>query len=307
MIEYRLVSVYWISAYRKDYLARSIESFLASTDYPRNRLELIVVDCSVGERGTETRQWLATNSALSQVVLRDRLYCSGNNGNKGFEVSHGDYIVQLEDDVIFSNETPKDWIENAIQLIQSGQTDLVDLWREGAQRRVSCPGFILSRNARQKWGDWPCYPNDFQTVAESQAVGDRKRDEQFRNKGLHCNKGFSYLRTSLDAPSINLSKLMARYGMSYEDAESLLEAHTRVIRIKDGGYISNQQYQAMRGWEACAFEPEKPTTQFRWLVLKARFFKRIRDSSYQALKAAVKTIPYARRMWYLIQKTRVNE
>jgi glycosyltransferase involved in cell wall biosynthesis len=107
-----LVSIYWISMYRSEYLIESVKSFLKSTNYPK--LELIVIDCSTGKDGITHRNKIKSSNYFNKKIFRKDWFCTWSNANCGFEQSNGDFIMHLEDDSLFIEGLPKNWLEYEI-------------------------------------------------------------------------------------------------------------------------------------------------------------------------------------------------
>jgi GT2 family glycosyltransferase len=88
------VSVVFITYDRIETLEPTLRSFLARTDYPRDRLELVVSDdaspASVQER--------IRNLDFDRFCFSKKRSGLGANANRGLAAAGGNYILQLQDD-----------------------------------------------------------------------------------------------------------------------------------------------------------------------------------------------------------------
>lgn len=244
-----LVSVYFISAYRHDYLERALKSFLKSTKY--QKLEIIIVDSSVGEFGEVTRSWLAgiNGKLVDKVIYRDKVYCVWSNANEGFKATTGEFIIQLEDDIIFKEDIPVDWIERSIDLFDSNlKLGAVNLASANILDPLSL-GFIAPRAVCDAWFPWDCFPSEFQTVSDSMKSGDRMRLNKFKKLNLEC-RGEHYINTSFSAPSVSMIKLQDEKKMSPEQVEEMRDNGFRVVRDRKIFYISIDEYRRKGGYKS---------------------------------------------------------
>ena len=102
------VSVVFITFNRLVTLRPTLESFLATTDYPRDRLELIVADdASPVEVQAQMRAMHFDVFRLSPT--RGGM---GANTNRGLAAATGDFILQLQDD--WECCGPADYLQRAI-------------------------------------------------------------------------------------------------------------------------------------------------------------------------------------------------
>lgn len=91
-----LISVIFITYNRAHTLVATFETFLAMTDYPRDRLELIISDDASDRH----------NSAIIETLAADKLVRAkrnsglGANCNRGIAAARGEYLFQLQDDWI---------------------------------------------------------------------------------------------------------------------------------------------------------------------------------------------------------------
>ncbi|MCU1237285.1 MAG: tuaH, partial [Candidatus Solibacter sp.] len=89
-----LVSVVVVGYNRLELLRKTITSFLNTTTYPRNSLELILCDDGSPESVQDQMRLLPFDVFLMASENRGM----GNNTNKGIRAAAGAYILQLQDD-----------------------------------------------------------------------------------------------------------------------------------------------------------------------------------------------------------------
>jgi glycosyltransferase involved in cell wall biosynthesis len=107
-----LVSVIAIGYDRIDLLKRTITSFLHTTTYPRNSLELIL--CDDGSPASAQRQMRLLPFDLFLMSAENRGI--GHNTNKGIRAATGAYLLHLQDD--WECGGPRDFIDVALDLFQ---------------------------------------------------------------------------------------------------------------------------------------------------------------------------------------------
>lgn len=98
------VSVLFITYKRIDLLKRTLDTFLLNTEYPRDKMELIV--CDDGSPGFVQEE-------IKKLKFDIYLFTNKNEGmaanvNKGLIAATGDYILQLQDDWICTG--PKNYL-----------------------------------------------------------------------------------------------------------------------------------------------------------------------------------------------------
>lgn len=244
-----LVSVYFISAYREDYLFAAIKSFRDKTKY--GNLELLVVDSSVGEEGLTTRKSIEKNfgTLIDRYIFRDSSFCEWSNANEAFKASKGDYVVQFEDDIILNEDTHENWIQQCIyEFENNSRLGAINL----ASTKILEPqsvGFISPRNVLEKWHPWDCYPRNFLTITDSMRYGDRRRLEKFHSLDLNCG-GIEILKTSFSAPSINMVKIQEELGLNSKDADAMIGTGVYAIRDPRTEYISINEYRERGGYKS---------------------------------------------------------
>ena len=107
------VSIVFLTYNRAHTLVATYETLLALTDYPRERLELILSD-----DGSDAR-----NRQIMDCLDFDRRLISksnaglGANSNKGVGAASGDFILQVQDDWILTGRS--DYLRRAVEVLQS--------------------------------------------------------------------------------------------------------------------------------------------------------------------------------------------
>lgn len=117
------ISVVFITYNRMITLRPALESILAQTDYPRERLELIVADdCSSDDVQQEIRALPFDIFALG--TKRGGL---GANTNRGLRAATGDFILHLQDDCVCMG--PPNYLRRAVSAIKRiPEVGLLILW-----------------------------------------------------------------------------------------------------------------------------------------------------------------------------------
>lgn len=112
MADYPLISVIFITYKRIDLLKKTFDSFLKNTDYPREKLELIL--CDDGSP--------AHIQAEMKKLKFDKYLCAKKNEgmaanvNKGILAAAGAYILQLQDDWVCKG--PKDYLLLGVKALE---------------------------------------------------------------------------------------------------------------------------------------------------------------------------------------------
>lgn len=108
-----LISVLFVTYNRLVTLRPTLEHFLANTNYPRDRLELIVCDdCS-----PEAVQAELHSMPFDQYCLATARNGLGANVNQGLRAASGDLILQLQDD--WRCLGPPDYLHRAVAALQA--------------------------------------------------------------------------------------------------------------------------------------------------------------------------------------------
>lgn len=105
-----LISVIITGYKRPQHLKQTVESLLSTTDYPRNRLELILCD----DGSPKEMQEIMRELPFDIFLLAERNEGLGMNINKGILQSKGDYILQLQDDWVCQG--PKDFLRVSVDI-----------------------------------------------------------------------------------------------------------------------------------------------------------------------------------------------
>jgi len=93
-IDLPLVSVLFVTYNRPHTLVATYETFLVTTDYPRDRLELVVTD----DGSDPDVQALIRRLDFDVYCFSDVNQGLGANFNKGLRACRGDYVLTLQDD-----------------------------------------------------------------------------------------------------------------------------------------------------------------------------------------------------------------
>ena len=91
---YPLVSVIFLSYKRPHLLKKTFEAFVENTNYPRERLELILCD----DGSPEDIQSEIRKIPFDKYLLSKKNNGLGANTNQGIQNANGEYILQLQDD-----------------------------------------------------------------------------------------------------------------------------------------------------------------------------------------------------------------
>lgn len=159
------VSVVFVTYNRMVTLRPTLESFLRLTDYPRDRLELIVTD----DGSPQSVQSEIRGMPFDVFCLSDRRSGLGANTNRGLAAATGDFVLQLQDD--WSCEGPADYLVKAVGIL-SARPDIGLLIlnthiqalasggrfeHEGWDVRMFAPGPQVSADGVERfaYSDWP--------------------------------------------------------------------------------------------------------------------------------------------------------
>lgn len=121
------ISVVLVTYRRVDLLTRTLESFLATTSYPRDRLEILLTD-----DGSPTRdQARMRELPCDRFLLSRRNHGLGHNTNKGLREASGELILQLQDD--WECDGPSDFLEAAVEVFRERDDVHMVRYREMAE------------------------------------------------------------------------------------------------------------------------------------------------------------------------------
>ena len=111
------VSIVFLVYNRREELRTSLRNMLAESDYPRGRVDVIVVDNASDDGSAEMVQ---DEFPDVRLIRRDR-NCGVSGWNDGFAVAAGDYVLALDDDCYM----PRDGLRRAVEAAQAQEADLV--------------------------------------------------------------------------------------------------------------------------------------------------------------------------------------
>jgi GT2 family glycosyltransferase len=111
------VSIVFLVYNRREELRVSLRSMLEETDYPGDRVEVIVVDNASDDGSAEM---IAGEFPRVRVIRRDE-NCGVSAWNDGFAVATGDYVLALDDDCYL----PGDGLRLAVEAARREEADLV--------------------------------------------------------------------------------------------------------------------------------------------------------------------------------------
>lgn len=147
-----LISVLFITYKRIELLKQTYESFLANTDYPREKLELIL--CDDGSPSSVQEE-------MKKLKFDKYLFSKKNEGmaanvNKGILAATGEFILQLQDDWLCKG--PKDYLKLSIKALEDNLEMGLIRYRLGISYLYSIKSFnnnqneigILSRDQKDK-------------------------------------------------------------------------------------------------------------------------------------------------------------
>jgi glycosyltransferase involved in cell wall biosynthesis len=123
-----LVSVVLVTYKRIELLRETINSFLATTTYPRSRLELILCD----DGSSRAIQKRMRSLPCDAFLMADRNQGMGSNTNKGLHAAKGDFVLQLQDD--WRCVGPPDFVEAALEVFAERPDVYMIRLREHAPR-----------------------------------------------------------------------------------------------------------------------------------------------------------------------------
>ena len=106
------ISVLFVTYNRSQTLVPTYESFLASTDYPRDRLELILCDDGSNRFHRDIIERLPFD-----IRIFGKNAGLGANCNRGLEAATGDLILQLQDDWLLTGDG--DYLRKACRVLDA--------------------------------------------------------------------------------------------------------------------------------------------------------------------------------------------
>lgn len=146
-----LISVVFVTYNRPHTLVAAFESFLALTDYPRDRLELIVAD----DGSDLDAQDFVRRMDFDIHALAPRNRGLGANMNQGLRAASGELILVLQDDWLCVG--PSDYLRRCASLLRAYPDIgivLVRDWGDHAtkERRASAGGDAIVLSPRDESG-----------------------------------------------------------------------------------------------------------------------------------------------------------
>lgn len=111
--DWPLVSVLFITFDRIETLEPTVHSFISNTDYPRERLQLVVAD----DASRDEVQERIRDLPFDTFVLSQRNGGIGRNTNLGLAACAGSYVLQLQDDWLC--EGPQDYLKRAVRSLDA--------------------------------------------------------------------------------------------------------------------------------------------------------------------------------------------
>jgi glycosyltransferase involved in cell wall biosynthesis len=113
MAEWPTVSVVFVTYNRLQTLRPTFDSFVRFTDYPRDRLQLIVTD----DGSPEPVQGAIRAMPFGVHVFGGKGGDLGANQNRGIAAASGDYVLNLQDDLICHG--PPDYLRRAVAVMEN--------------------------------------------------------------------------------------------------------------------------------------------------------------------------------------------
>lgn len=107
-----IVTIIIVTYKRIDLLIRTYESFLANTEYPREKLELILCD----DGSPESIQAEMKKLKFDKYLLAIKNEGMAKNVNKGIRAASGEYILQLQDDWLCKG--PSDYLRLGVKALE---------------------------------------------------------------------------------------------------------------------------------------------------------------------------------------------
>ncbi|OQY75510.1 MAG: hypothetical protein B6D44_01190, partial [Ignavibacteriales bacterium UTCHB2] len=147
-----LISVIFITYKRIDLLKRTYESFLANTDYPREKLELILCD----DGSPEPIQAEMKKLKFDRYLLANKNEGMAKNVNKGIVAASEKYILQLQDDWLCKG--PSDYLRLGVKALEENPELGLIRYRMGMEYLCTSKSFnnglneihILNRDQKDK-------------------------------------------------------------------------------------------------------------------------------------------------------------
>lgn len=126
-----LISVIFVTYNRAHTLVATYETFLAFTDYPRDRLELILAD----DASDAHTQRILAQIPFDKRAIAPRNAGLGANQNRGIRAASGDYLLMMQDDWLMVGRG--DYLRVAVQALQENPDLGLILFRDRAELDVA--------------------------------------------------------------------------------------------------------------------------------------------------------------------------
>jgi GT2 family glycosyltransferase len=111
------VTIVFLVYNRREELRTSLHEMLEHSDYPADRVDVIVVDNASEDGAAE----MVERDFPQVQLIRRAVNCGVSGWNDGFAVAGGDYVLALDDDCYL----PPDGLRRAVEAAQADDADLV--------------------------------------------------------------------------------------------------------------------------------------------------------------------------------------
>lgn len=108
-----LASIVIVTCNRLDFTRQTIESVLHHTTYPD--YEVIVLDNGSSDGTPDYLRSIQSHSSISSITYFKHNLGKGKAANVGFQISQGEFIIGLDDDVI----VPQNWLKKMIDALRT--------------------------------------------------------------------------------------------------------------------------------------------------------------------------------------------
>ena len=113
------VTIVFLVYNRRDELRTSLRAMLDASDYPRDRVDVIVVDNASEDGSAE----MVREEFPDVHLIRREVNCGVSAWNDGFAVARGEWVLVLDDDCYL----PADGLRSAVRAAQEHDADLVSM------------------------------------------------------------------------------------------------------------------------------------------------------------------------------------
>jgi GT2 family glycosyltransferase len=119
-----LISVIFVTYNRAHTLVATYETFLAFTDYPRDKLELVLAD----DASDAHTQAVLAQMQFDKRAVAPRNAGLGANQNRGMDAATGDYLLMMQDDWLLVGR--RDYLRVALRALQENDDLGMILFRD---------------------------------------------------------------------------------------------------------------------------------------------------------------------------------